>query len=153
MFDEITTEEWTAYLVDGFWEARLDGFLMGYTTDALGVITLTTAGEEAGVLPADMPRQYVTLVIIYAGIRVLRNKILNTPSLFRAKAGPVEYEQQYAATVLTEMLKQLAATKNRLLEQAELEGNFHSTVVSMFDAYSTRMYEPASYFGSPELAG
>lgn len=148
LFANVDATAWAGYLSDAFWEARLDGFLTGYSADDDGAVT-----RIVDTVPEDMPRQYVALVVLYAGIRVLRNKILNTQTSFRAKAGPVEYETQNGATMLAEMLKQLAATKNRLIEAAEQTSDVNTTVVAMFDAYSTRLFEPVSYFGGPELVG
>ena len=106
LFANVDDAAWIGYLADAFWEARLDGFLTGYSADDDGLVT-----RIVDTVPEDMPRQYVSLVILYAGIRVLRNKILNTNTGFRAKAGTVEYETQSGASVLSEMLRQLAAMK------------------------------------------
>jgi hypothetical protein len=143
VFATATDTELVGYLADGFWEARLDGFLEGFEADGDGVVTPTAEGGE------DMDRKNVALVVLYAGLRILRNQILNTNTGFRAKAGSVEFERQNSATMLAEMLRQLQATKNRILEQAE----FAETGVSVWDAFSTRLFEPGSYFGSVELAG
>ena len=87
--------------------------------------------------------------MLYAGITVLYNKILNTNTGFRAKAGPVEFEQQNSATVLAEMLKQLREAKDRILEQIETD----ETSTLVLDALSVRLLYPGSYWGSPELTG
>lgn len=150
----MTDSEWMGYLVDAFWEARLDGLLDGY--EATNESTATVADgtmEKVGDPSADVPRQLVALIILYAGIRILRNRILNQQTVFRAKAGPVEFEQQSSATMLAEMLKQLRATKDRILVQVDLER--HITDVLVLDAFSTRLFDLSggSYFGAPELAG
>jgi hypothetical protein len=142
MFDGVDDETWLGYLTDAFWEAKLDGFMVGYVEED-GEIE-----HEAG--GADLDRRYVALIVLYAGIRVLRNRILNMNTGFRAKAGAVEFEQQNSATMLAEMLKQLRATKERILDSID-EGD--ATAVTMIDAYSTRVFNPISYHGGIELTG
>jgi len=133
------------YLPDAFWEAKLDGFLSDWTCTEAGVVTPVVTGG------ADMTRAEVSLCILYAGIKIIRNKVLNTKTLFRAKGGPAEFEQQSSATMLAEMLKQLENTKNRLLTQSDLYG--FATSVQMLDVASIRMWNTDTYFGSEELAG
>jgi hypothetical protein len=146
LFATVTNEQWVGYLADAFWEARLDGFLAGYTTDqgaTAGDVTIvsTTGGP-------DLDQRWMALVILYAGVKILRNRILNMSTTFRAKAGPVEFEQQNSATMLAEMLKQLKATKDRIVEEVDEAGG---SLVMVLDAYSTRLYSGLSYFGGPEL--
>lgn len=143
-FAAITEDTWLGYLTDAFWEAKLDGFLVGYV-ESDGVVT-----HETGDATRDIDRKYIALIVLYAGIRVLRNQILNMNTGLRAKAGPVEFEQQNSATMLAEMLKQLRATKDRIIDELDTADE---TSVMVLDAYSTRVFEPMSYFGSPELSG
>ena len=143
LFAGATESDWVGYLKDAFWEARLDGFLTGYVVDdETDQIVSTTEG-------ADIDRASMALVILYAGIRVLRNRILNMNTGFRAKAGPVEFEQQNSATMLAEMLKQLRATKDRIIETLDAD----ATTTLILDAYSTRVFSPLSYDGGIELTG
>ena len=131
-FATATNVDLTGYLSDAFWEARLDGFLSSWTCDTDGLVT------PVGILDPDLPRPETTLVIIYAGVKVLRNKILNMNTTFRAKAGPVEFETQNSANMLVEILKQLKASKDRLLEQSLL----YESLDLVFDALPDR----AAYF-------
>lgn len=143
IFDSVGADDWTGYLTDAFWDARLDGFMVGYT-----IADDTEIVSESG--GADLGREWVSLVVLYAGIKILTNKILNTNTKFSAKAGPVEFAQESSATMLAEMLKQLAATKNRII--AELDEIGESTTL-VLDGLSVRTFEFASYWGSPELTG
>lgn len=143
LFAAVTPTQWVGYLTDAFWEARLHGFMLGYQADEDGLIT-PVAGST------DLDLKYVALVVLYAGVKILRNKVLNTQTKFRAKAGPVEFEQESSATMLAEMLKQLAATKKQVLDELNEVG---STSVLVLDAFSTRIFSSASYYGAPELAG
>lgn len=150
-FTGVTEAQWVGYLADAFWEARLDGLLEGFVVagydpdDASDSTIEPTSPGGSDITGADM-----ALIILYAGIRMLRNQILNMQAGFRAKAGPVEYEVESAsATVLVEMLKQLRAIKDRILETIDAG----DSPVLIVDAFSTRLYQPLSYFGGPELSG
>lgn len=143
MFSGVTSSQWLGYLTDAFWEARLHGFMVGYQADEDGEITPVSG-------TTDLPLQYVALCVLYAGVKILRNKVLNTQTKFRAKAGPVEFEQEAGATMLAEMLKSLQATKDQVLEELN---DAEATSVLVLDGYSTRLFSPASYYGAPELAG
>lgn len=141
LFSGVSNAQWLGYLSDAFWEARLDGFMVGYEEDS-GEIAPTDGGS-------DLDLKYVALVALYAGITILRTQILNTKTQFRAKAGSVEFEQQNSATMLAEMLKQLRATKDRVLNEIDAD----ETMTLILDAYSTRLYSGISYYGAPELMG
>jgi hypothetical protein len=143
LFGGVADDEWLGYLTDAFWEAKLDGFLTGYVADEDGIVTHEASGP-------DLDRRYIALVVLYAGIKVLRNRILNMNTGFRAKAGPVEFEQQNSATMLAEMLKQLRTTKDRILEELE---EAEATATMVLDALSVRTFDSASYWGSIELTG
>lgn len=153
IFASVTDAEWVGHLADAFWEARLDGLLEGYVVADYDPADPTYSVIESTNGGKDVDGRGMAVVILYAGIRVLRNRILNMQTGFRAKAGPVEYEQNgAAATVLAEMLKQLRATKDRILEELD-SGAGHATSVLVLDAYSTRVFEPLSYYGGAELSG
>ena len=114
-------------LVDAFWRARLDDFFVGFTCDEDGLITPMVTGGE------DLPRTHVSVVVLYAGIKLLRNRILGLASTMRAKAGPVEYESSTSATVLTSLLSELQATQKHLLDDVREEGGYTETPVAVFD--------------------
>jgi hypothetical protein len=132
-FSAATSTEMTMYLSNAFWEARLDGFLDLYDCNEDGIVTPIDPATP------DIPREETTLVIIYAGCKVLRNKILNTNTTFRAKAGPVEFETQNSANMLVEVLKQLQAAKDHIL----LRSDEYMNLDECFDALPSRAY----YFG------
>jgi hypothetical protein len=136
-FAAVINSQWTSYLSDAFWEAKLDGFFTEWSCDVDGIVDGNT----------EFPRQGIQLCVIYAGVRVLRNKVLNTSTKFRAKAGDVEYEQESGALMLSEMLKQLKAQKEMLLTRAEETGS----TVAVFDALSVRENSMLSYYGGWEL--
>lgn len=153
LFAGVTDNDWVGYLGDAFWEARLDGFLEKWVATEHGAGDITIDPVNPG--SAEIPRQYIALVVLYAGIRVLRNRILNTNTGFRAKAGPVEFEQQNSANLLSEMLKQLKATKDRIIESLENQAvaDLPGGGVLLLDAFSARLFTPGYYFGDPGLMG
>lgn len=103
----ITNSQLDGYIMDGFWEARLMGVLSGYTQTDGSELATPVASIYLTADESDLPTQYQVLVVIVAGLRLLRLKALNLAVSLRAKAGPVEYEQQTSATVLREILQSL----------------------------------------------
>jgi hypothetical protein len=144
-YSDVSDDVLDDYLTDAFWMGRLDGFYVGYTADEDGTVEPITPGDP------DFNRAWVSLVVLYAAVAILANQILSTNTKFSATAGPVEFEQENSATVLAEMLKQLTAAKNRIIDQM-LDASNPSNVY-LIDAYSTRQLSAASYYGSPELLG
>jgi hypothetical protein len=142
-FADASSTEMTGYLSDAFWEARLDGFLSEWECDDDGIIM-----PVVGVDGEDIDRESTTLVIIYAGCKVLRNKILNMNTTFRAKAGPVEFETQNSATMLVEILKELQKTKDLILQKSEEYANLDEC----FDALPSRAYYFSLTADLPHLA-
>lgn len=138
LFADVTDDTLTSYLADAFWEARLDGLLSSWESTDDGIVSPVGGASE-------LPRDRVALIVLYASIRMLRNHVLNLGTKFRAVAGPVEFETQNSANLLTDMLSQLKDTKNRLLDkEGELWGN---TTTYVTDAYSVRNASQGAYFG------
>ena len=123
-------------LADGFWEAVIDQLITGYTCDADGIVTATTAATE-------FPREQVAVVVLYAGLKILRNQLINTKTRTTAKAGPVEYTTETGSNVITTMMKQLNEVKNRLLYITQ----YGNTEFFILDAFSARQASPLSYHG------
>lgn len=151
-FNDVSDEVFVGYLADAFWEVRLDGFIEPYSADSAGIIlavndpqVLAGAADYTPTIyePAtDIGRPEIALICLYAGIKIIRNRLMEQSSRFRAKAGPVEFEQDYSANLLTEMLKELSATKARLLYLRT-----YNQDVSLIDAFSARSASAASYSG------
>ena len=134
LFSDVSDDVFTGYLADAFWEARLDGFVKNWTCDVDGVVLPLTGTE-------DLPRELVGLLVLYGGIKILRNRIMNLNQRFSAKAGPVEYEVQNSANVLAELLRQLDARRKELLDEVEATPTFY------YDAYLIRGHSPNVYWG------
>lgn len=115
-FPDITNSQLDGYIKDGFWEARLLGILKEYTiTD--GSELVPPAGESVikqSSNDGDLPEYLQMLVVAFAGIRLIRMKILNLAVNFRAQAGPVEFEQEASATTLRAILDDLSTRIDEL---------------------------------------
>jgi hypothetical protein len=123
-FPTITDAAIQAALGDAFAEAQLDGFF--------GKMELDT---EDWVVSPDLSTAGAALVVTYAGIRVLRQRLLAQGAESRYKAGPVEYESRQNSYAQTELLKQLERRKNQIIEQAQ---RGVGTSVFMLDGYAHR---------------
>lgn len=134
-FASVDDDTMASYLSDAFWEVKLDGFLLAYTEQD-GLVDPIDPDD------GDLPREMTALIILYAGIKIVKTRLLETNTKFRAVAGPVEFETENSASMLTEMLKQLERTKNRLIEMSYESGD-----VSVIDAFSGRQFDPLSYGG------
>ena len=125
---DITSSQLDGYIADGFWETRLLGMLESYTlTDGTELATPVGSIIKQASDDGDLPEQYQMLVVIVAGLKMLRLKALNLAVSFSAKAGPVEYEQQTSATVLRAILDSLESRLNEL--QASYSDLFAGSMV------------------------
>ena len=126
-FDDVSDTVFTSYLADALWEAMLDG-----------LVDHKWSASDAGIIPKvdgeTFPRESIALLVLYAGIRILRLRILNTSTRFGVKAGSAEYTQEQSANALTEMLKSLDDIKKRLLKEEDIE-----TVSYLVDGYTARL--------------
>lgn len=107
LFPDATEDEWVGQLADSFWEAKLYGFFDNYR-EVEGFVTPITGDE-------DLPRDQQQLIVLFAGLRVIRNELKNTNTMFRAKAGPVEFETQNSANLLRDVLKDIRSKVDLVL--------------------------------------
>ncbi len=126
-FPNSTDDSLVGSLSDAFWEARLDGLLVGFV-EGDGVVTPITG-------TTDLSRDLQQLIVFYAGYKILFNVLRGIQTSFRAKAGPVEFETQQSASALTEILKELKFRRNLLLTRLTEIGAIPSYYV---DAYLSR---------------
>lgn len=109
-FPDATDDSFLGYLQDSFWEIRLDGVTsFDPYVEADGIVTPSDSADD------DLGRVLQQLIVLYAGIRIIRNQLLNLQTLFRAKAGPVEYETQQSALLLKAILDELKGRRNLVL--------------------------------------
>lgn len=113
-------------LGDAFAEAQLAGFFGTMTIDV----------DAASITP-DLSVAGAALVVIYAGIRLLRQQITSsaTSSTVRYWAGPVGMQTGSAASTLTEAMKALEARRKELLDNAVYG---HGSPVFMIEGYQSR---------------
>lgn len=107
LFPDAVESDWLNNLRNGFWDAVLDGIITGYTEDD-GSISPVSGTIE-------FPKDLQQLTILYAGITILRNYLMNMNSMFRSKAGPVEFETQKAPSVLKGILDELVRRRTQIL--------------------------------------
>jgi len=150
-FSSVPDDTFVGYLADAFWEVKLDGFVEPWVADAEGVIIPQSDPEASTPGPytvtpydpsTDMPRDQIALIVLYAGIKILRNNLIGTNTRLSAKAGPVEFTTENSAMVMTAMLRELTEIKNRLLALKTMY-----TDVTLIDAFSSRSYSSAAYGG------
>lgn len=122
-FPDAVEDDWVNQLRSAFWEVVLDGVISSYEeTD--GIVTPTSG-------TTDLARDLQQLVIFYAGVRVIRNKLRTMGTAFRAKAGPVEYETQNSAQVLKSILDELVRKRNVILNRLSDMGSVDSHYIDM----------------------
>ena len=122
VFSETVDEELELALLDAFAQAQLDGFFASSTATDLGIVT-PNYSRAAG-----------SLIVIYAGVRLLTAEIINRKSHTRYEASGAVFEQDFAASVLVQALKDLSAKKAVFLEQ--VKASQRSLIgITMVDGY------------------
>lgn len=137
LFPNANEDIWIGYLQDAFWEARLQGLLAGYTLDD---------NDDTQIVPqsgtTDLPRQFQQLLVLFAGFRITLTQFQNINSAFRAKAGPVEFEQQKSAQTLRGILDAIRERMKAILATLPVETRAIGRVYA-FEGYLERTYEIA----------
>lgn len=110
-FPAATDDIFAGYLSDAFWEIRMLDMLSEWT-EADGSIT------PVSVSTGDIPRELQQLIVLYAGITIVTNELKNLETLFRAKAGPAEFETQKSGALLRDILGELQ--RRRAVVEAHL---------------------------------
>lgn len=125
-FPTATDDELEAALGDAFSHAQLDGFFPAFSLD-LDSLEVTPELSNAGI----------ALVVLYAGTRLVRQKLRTLGVNRRYKAGPVEMETSVAVNVLMAELKDLQGRLSGIVEQTKL--THQPTAVYMLNGYRSRM--------------
>ncbi len=131
----LTAPNKIGYIEDGFWDARLAGMLDSFSIfDGADIVPPGVAGKnyfaDAGSATDDLPTQFHMLVVMTAGFRLLRLKIMELAVNFTAEAGPVSFEQQASATTLRALL---ASLERRLAELKHQYSDDFSTSFHYWD--------------------
>lgn len=135
------------YIEDGFWDARLAGLLRTFTVVNGSELDPPIAGSgrfitDMKTKTADLGRDWWMLIVVFAGFRLLRSRIMNLAVNFKAVAGPVEYEQQASATVLRALLDSLQRRVDEL--KALYSEELSSGGFAYFDGVLQREYSELS---------
>lgn len=109
-YPDATEDEWLNQMRNSFWEVVLDGLITGYTESDGIIKPNSSSGQKLG-------RDFQQIIIFYAGIRVVRNQLRDIQTVFRTKAGPVEYEVQQSAQVLKTLLDELTNRRKFILQR------------------------------------
>lgn len=125
-------------LADGFAEAQLFGFFKD--------VALTAAGDDWESDP-DISAAGGALVVIYTSIRAIRAQLRNLKTTQRYKAGPVEFETQQAASVLTAELAFLQKRLDDIIKNAEGAARASAGIATVFDNYLARNVQQACWSG------
>lgn len=152
LFPDSTEDDWLGSLTDAFWELRLHALLAGFEENAaarggpteFGQGKVTPVGVDAtyddpnGFSPTqDLGRELQQLIVLWAGYKVTLARLGALNTVFRAKAGPVEYETQQAASVLKGLLDTLKARIDFILNDLR---DANSSSIAVFDALIERSY-------------
>lgn len=131
-FPDGTDDDFLNTLMNAFWSARLDGLLEAFTCDENGIIT--PINVQTPPLP-DIGRDMIQLVILYGSFAILRNVLRGLRTMFSATAGPVKFEYQQSANLLTEIIKEMIERRNVILTRLSDLG---SAPVFVIDAIMAR---------------
>ncbi len=141
------------YIEDGFWDVRLSGMLDNFTiVDGSETDPALTAGKnyftDISSKSKDLDQQYWMMIIIFAGFRLLRLRIMELAVNFTAEAGPVSYEQQASATVLRALLDSLQARVNEL---KSVYSDQYNSVFMLMDGVAQREYASLNYLADQQV--
>lgn len=137
-----SSDEITNRLADSFWECRLSGFLIFqmYTCNDSGIITPQVLAQPTypdannpygGQAPANLPREYIQLIVLMAGYRALITTMQNVATSTMSKAGSVESSVSRSTSMYIGALKAITAKIDIALTRLSDLG---STSVAVLDA-------------------
>lgn len=129
LFPNASDDDFLGYLLDGAWEAKLDGFLADYTLD-----------NNTYTVTPDLPDFYKYLIVLWAGVRITRTRLSNLRTSQKSVAGPVSFEYSNSAMVLSAVLKEIMEKKKRLIELS-----YRITDVTMIDGYFQRDFNDVHF--------
>lgn len=103
-FPDTDEQMLTQVLMDAFAEAQLMGVFTRHRIDEDGIVT-------PGLSPGE-----ISLVTLFAGVRLMRSTLINTPMSVTYKAGSAEYSTTQSSSVLRDILADLIAQKKAILD-------------------------------------
>lgn len=131
-FTAATNAQWLSQLRNAFWEAVLDGIIVGYQeTDGI-VRPIDTSSTVA------LTRDLQQVIIYYAGLRILRNKMVDIKTKTKSVAGPVSFEVEQSAMVLKGLFDELIRRRKiwleRLSDTGATEAHYVDAVIARSDS-------------------
>lgn len=127
LFPETTDDDLVLVLQDGLAEAHLEGLLLANTDDGNGLVTPDlTSGERA-------------LVLLFAGLRLIRSELMNRPLSRKYVAGPASTEETQATNVLRDIMRAMQAQKDQVVKAMSTTLGGGGEIFAMADAYVTRI--------------
>lgn len=127
-YPQTQTSDLVGSLEDAVGRAQLIGFL---TTS---VLDLSTHAVEPDLSPAAKG-----LVVLFAADSIITMRLLELNQRSLYEAGPVKYETEKAASVLTEILKTVRARRQEILDAATGVGRTAGGF-EMVDQYADRIH-------------
>lgn len=119
----------TLVLQDGFAEAQLMGLFSSYTA-------------EDGIVSPGLTNAEVALVVLFAGVRLLRSTLLNTPMSVVYKAGTAEYATTQSSSLLRDLLADLTKQKAAVVDLLSSGGTSAAgEAFFMADQYLARIWD------------
>lgn len=122
LFPETTDDHLIAVLADGLAEAHLEGVLLDRLADDNYLVREPlTSGQGA-------------LLVLYAGLRLIRAELFNRVTSYKYVAGPVSSEGTYATNILRDIMKALQTQKDAVTTLI-LAGSTVTSAFLMADSY------------------
>ena len=110
LFPETTDDHLVAVLQDGLAECHLEQVLLNYESDDMGLVhPEMLSGETA-------------MVVLYAGLRLLKAELFNRTTSAKYVAGPVSAETTQATNILRDIMKGLQEQKDRITKMLSTAG-------------------------------
>lgn len=141
-----TDDDVVGALCDGYWKAKLDDWPLGNSTIDLDT-QIVSDGDATTPTVSVLSDSDKALIVLYTAIDWINVYLLNLKTKTSAKAGPVSFDTEQAATVLTSLQKTYDARRQDLLKlKAARTGGIN---ISTTDAYITRALGDAArgYWG------
>ena len=124
-YPETTEDDLIQVLVDALAECHLEGLLLSHHSDEFGTLdNRMTSGQAA-------------CVILFAAARFVRAELINRHGSVTYKAGSAEYSTSQSANVLRDILADLRAQRQRVIDTGGNGGNY-SSAFYMADQYLAR---------------
>ncbi len=144
LYASVTNQQWVGYLADAFWSARVEaGLFSGYFINENDEI------EPESPTADDLPRDEQQIIVLYATLNIITQSIRNTNTLFRAKAGPAEFETQNSATALKDVLAELQRRRDMILTRLSDMGSAGDMIIDL----TVGINDPLMYGDSYWISG